>query len=451
MSTTIETTTETAQPGRSPRVLRAVLRLLPAAVLLASQVAVAAPAQAKAGDLDGTFGTGGKVTTDFGGPVDGARALAVQADGKLVAAGYAFGMNTDFALARYNSDGTLDTSFGTGGKVTTDFGAGYDEGAYALAAQADGKLLAAGQAVGTASLDFALARYNPDGTLDPSFGTGGKVTTDFAGEFFSSNDLATALAVQADGRLVAAGFTDTGLFALARYNSDGSLDSTFGTGGQVTTRIADFARAFALAVQPDGKLVAAGWAAGPSTGSYDFALARYNSDGTLDSTFGTGGQVTTDFGAGQVDEAHTLIVQGSQLVAAGTGSSLASGFDFALARYNSDGTLDPGFGTGGTVTTDMGVGFNLDEVRGLVMQGSKLVALGATYTGSSWDYGLARYRANGTLDPSFGTRGKVITDFAGGTDSAYALAMQADGKLVAAGDADTGFGPHFALARYRAR
>jgi uncharacterized delta-60 repeat protein len=180
-------------------------------------------------------------------------------------------------------------------------------------------------------------------------------------------------------------------------------------------------------------------------------LARYNPDGTLDSTFGTGGQVTTDFGAGQVDEAHTLIVQGSQLVAAGTGSSLASGFDFALARYNSDGTLDPGFGTGGTVTTDMGVGFNLDEVRGLVMQGSKLVALGATYTGSSWDYGLARYRANGTLDPSFGTRGKVITDFAGGTDSAYALAMQADGKLVAAGDADTGFGPHFALARYRAR
>jgi uncharacterized delta-60 repeat protein len=394
MSTTIESTTETAQPGRSPRVLRAVLRLLPAAVLLASQVAVAAPAQAKAGDLDGTFGTGGKVTTDFGGPVDGARALAVQADGKLVAAGYAFGMNTDFALARYNSDGTLDTSFGTGGKVTTDF----------------------------------------------------------VGEFFSSNDLATALAVQADGRLVAAGFTDTGLFALARYNSDGSLDSTFGTGGQVTTRIADFARAFALAVQPDGKLVAAGWAAGPSTGSYDFALARYNSDGTLDSTFGTGGQVTTDFGAGQVDEAHTLIVQGSQLVAAGTGRrSLASGFDFALARYNSDGTLDPGFGTGGTVTTDMGVGFNLDEVRGLVMQGSKLVALGATYTGSSWDYGLARYRANGTLDPSFGTRGKVITDFAGGTDSAYALAMQADGKLVAAGDADTGFGPHFALARYRAR
>jgi uncharacterized delta-60 repeat protein len=393
MATTIETTTETAQPGRSPRVLRAVLRLLPAAVLLASQVAVAAPAQAKAGDLDTSFGTGGKVTTDFGGPVDGARALAVQADGKLVAAGYALGTALDFALARYNSDGTLDTSFGTGGKVTTDF----------------------------------------------------------VGEFFSSNDLATALAVQADGRLVAAGFTDTGLFALARYNSDGSLDSTFGTGGQVTTRIADFARAFALAVQPDGKLVAAGWAAGPSTGSRDFALARYNPDGTLDSTFGTGGQVTTDFGAGQVDEAHTLIVQGSQLVAAGTGSSLASGFDFALARYNSDGTLDPGFGTGGTVTTDMGVGFNLDEVRGLVMQGSKLVALGATYTGSSWDYGLARYRANGTLDPSFGTRGKVITDFAGGTDSAYALAMQADGKLVAAGDADTGFGPHFALARYRAR
>jgi uncharacterized delta-60 repeat protein len=207
--------------------------------------------------------------------------------------------------------------------------------------------------------------------------------------------------------------------------------------------------AFALTLQADGKLVAAGWAAGAETGGYDFALARYNADGTLDTSFGTGGTVTTDFGT-QQDEAHALVVQADgKLVAAGSGRrSLESSSDFALARYNANGTLDPRFGMGGTVTTNMGVGFNLDEVRGLVVQGSKLVAAGFTYRGpeTAWDFGLVRYRANGTLDATFGTRGKVTTDFAGQTDQANALALQVDGKLVAAGLA----GADFALARYRA-
>jgi uncharacterized delta-60 repeat protein len=375
--------------------------ILMVATLLAWQLARATPAHAKAGDLDPSFGTGGKVTTDIGGSAgpDQANALAVQADGKLVAAGSAF----------------------TG--TTFDY-------------------------------NFALVRYNPDGSLDTSFGAGGKVTTDFVGQFFSGNDRANALAVQADGKLVAAGVAEipgeATYFALARYNSDGTLDTTFGTGGKVTTRIADVAMAFALAVQADGKLVAAGWAAGTGTGSRDFALARYTPDGSLDTTFGTGGKVTTDFGGGQPDEAHALVVQADgKLVAAGSGQrSLETSFDFALARYNSDGTLDPGFGTGGTVTTNMGVGFNLDEIRGLVVQGSKLVAAGYTYRGpaTAWDFGLVRYRANGTLDSGFGTRGKVTTDFAGQTDQANALVGQADGKLVAAGLA----GADFALARYRA-
>jgi uncharacterized delta-60 repeat protein len=168
------------------------------------------------GTLDTSFGTGGTVITDFGVSADEAHALVLQG-GRLVAAGSTSSeFPADFALARYNPDGTLDTSFGTGGKVTTDFGAGQVEGAYALAAQADGKLVAAGQAVGTASLDFALARYNPDGTLDASFGTGGTVTTDIAGD----QDFAHALAVQADGKLVAAGGAGPCCdFALARYRA----------------------------------------------------------------------------------------------------------------------------------------------------------------------------------------------------------------------------------------
>jgi uncharacterized delta-60 repeat protein len=425
--------------------------------LLAWQLIAASPALAKAGNLDPTFGAGGKVTTAVG-IFDQAQALAVQADGRLVAAGSTFtGTSTAFALVRYNPDGTLDPIFGAGGEVTTEnFGTGSGAGAKAVAVQSDGKLVAAGGACASTNSpcnDFALARYNADGTLDTSFGIGGKVTTDFVGQFFSGDDQANALIVQADGKLVAAGTTDIPgegtSFALARYNPDGTLDTSFGADGKVTTKIADIAEAFALAVQPDGKLVAAGWAAGAGTGSYDFALARYNPDGTLDTSFGTAGTVTTDFGGGQVDEAHALVVQGSKLVAAGSGSrSAGSRFGFALARYNLDGSLDTSFGTAGTVTTDMGVGFDLDEVHGLVVQGSKLVAAGQAFTGSTWDFALARYRDSGALDKSFGAGGKVITDFANNGDTLTALALQPDGKLVAAGSANAGTYDHFALARY---
>ena len=187
----------------------------------------------------------------------------------------------DFALARYNPNGTLDGTFGTGGKVTTDFN-GDDDEAHALVLQPDGKLVAAGQAEsGYRGRDFALARYNPNGSLDATFGTGGKVTTDFAG----NDDAAFGAVLQSDGKIVAAGGAKTSRsqdFALARYNANGSLDATFGTGGKVTT---DFAgnddAAFALALQQDGKLVAAGGAnVGRSRTDYrgsgeDFALARY--------------------------------------------------------------------------------------------------------------------------------------------------------------------------------
>jgi uncharacterized delta-60 repeat protein len=193
------------------------------AVLVAWQFAAAGSAQAaKAGALDTSFGVGGKVTTDFSGigETDRANALVVQPDGKLVAAGTAAVQPSfDFALARYNPDGTLDTSFGVGGKVTTDFaGTGDTDEISALVLQLDGKLVAAGTAVVQPSFDFGLARYNPDGTLDTSFGIGGKVTTDFSG--IGETDEANALVVQPDGKLVAAGTAvvqPSFDFALARY------------------------------------------------------------------------------------------------------------------------------------------------------------------------------------------------------------------------------------------
>jgi uncharacterized delta-60 repeat protein len=416
------------------------------------------PAQAKSGDLDPTFGAGGKVTTDFVRNSDQAKAVVVQSDGKVVAAGSAITSqdgNTDFALARYNPDGFLDLDFGTFGRVTTDFG-GFppvDE-INAIVQQSDGKLVVAGgvfTSSGGFDNDFALARYNPDGTLDSTFGTGGIVTTDFA-----DGETAFSLVVQADGKLVAAGIASSNvegsMFGLARYNSDGTLDPTFGTGGTVTTAFAGFGvvPSGSLAVQADGKLVVAGTVSSGMT--LDFALARYQPDGALDPTFGSGGKVTTDLMSSSDDDAEALVVQADgKLVVAGSVDS-ATGFDFALVRYQPDGALDPTFDRDGKVITEFTASINGAKALALQADG-KLVAAGFAFTdGLSSDFALARYHPNGALDRTFGRAGKVTTDFAGPSpdDQINALAVQADGSLVAAGVAGgSGGSGDFALARYR--
>jgi uncharacterized delta-60 repeat protein len=431
------------RPGghRSPWPHGVVLPLLAVVGLLAWQVAVAAPAHASPGDLDPSFGTGGKVVTDIAGQLDEAFAVAVQAGGKLVAAGRADESDVsalgDFALVRYLPDGALDPGFGVSGKVKLDFtGTGGDDQVNALAVQSDGKLVAAGHALD----DWALARFMPDGTLDPSFGAGGKVATALGGQI-------RALAMQADGKLLTAGVAGSD-FALARYLPDGSLDAGFGTGGIVRTEFPGvfFAEAHALAVQGDGKLVAAG-----SAGAAAFALARYNADGTLDPRFGNGGIVSTAFG-GFVNEANAVAVQeNGKIVAAGQNFGATS--DFALARYRTNGTRDPDCGIGGMVTTGFAAG---GIAAGLVVQADgKLVAAGTADigTGQGLDFALVRYRPNGSLDPNFGIGGEVTTDFGGGIDRANALIMQADGRLVAAGSPNNffGFGSDFGLARYLRR
>ncbi len=388
------------------------------------------------GDLDPTFGVGGTVTTDFG-AFEQASALVLQPDGKLVAAGGSGSRySDDFALARYLPDGSLDPTFGVGGKATADFG-GHDF-ANDLVLQPDGKLVAAGFHFSLPGqfFDFALARFLPDGSLDPTFGVGGEVTTHFEGAA-----VAEAMVLQPDGKLVAAGnvTSNTYAFALARYLPNGSLDPTFGVGGKVTT---DGGVAEALVLQPDGKLVAAG---GSATGVdiADFALARYLPDGSLDAGFGIGGKITTDFGL-QAERAYALVLQpDGKLVAAGSGThGPAVAFDFALARYLPDGSLDATFGTDGTVVTDLG-GVD-DNVYALVLQpDGKLVAAGIAGPHPVQDFALARYLPDGSLDATFGTAGTVTTDF-GVFEVALALVLQPDGKLVAAG----GSAVDFALARY---
>jgi uncharacterized delta-60 repeat protein len=408
------------------------------------------------GDLDASFGAGGKVLTDFSGSgsQDILNGVAIQKDGKIVTAGLSRASgNADFALARYNTDGSLDTSFGSGGKVLTDFSgsSGYDE-ANVVTIQKDGKIVAAGIS-GGGPYDFALARYNANGSLDTSFGSGGKVLTDLGG----TGDGAYALAIQKDGKIVAAGFSnangsgDYDDFALARYNANGSLDRSFGSGGKVVTEIGAFSdAAYAVAIQGNGKIVAAGYTC---CGSFDFALARYNKNGSLDRSFGSGGKVLTNFSGSFYGEAHAVAIQeNGKIVAAGV--STATGYDdFALARYNANGSLDTSFGSGGKVVTNF-TGSSYDGARAVAIQSNgKIVAAGfsnATGYYHNDDFALARYNADGNLDTSFGSGGKVLTDFSGSGsfDWLSGVAIQNDGKIVAAGYSEASGSSDFALARY---
>jgi uncharacterized delta-60 repeat protein len=402
-----------------------------------------------AGDLDPSFGYGGVVTTHLGDGVDTVRSVAVQADGKIVAAGYVWhGSNTDFTLTRYNPDGTLDGSFGSGGMVTTHF-AGNSGRAYNVTLQADGKIVAAGYDGNDSTADFALARYNADGSLDDSFGSGGLVTTDFAG----SMDEAYGVTLQADGRIVAAGLAVLGghdAFALARYNADGTLDGTYGSGGRVLTTFNNSfsSLAFNLTVQADGKVIAAGITTDIIGQRGDFALARYDTDGMLDGTFGSGGLVRTDFG-GSDDDLQAVAVQADGRTVAVGYSTDRNGArsSFALARYNADGSLDDSFGSGGSVMTDFGgAGGVGDQARDVAIQpDGKILTVGIV---SPFSFAVVRYNGNGTLDGSFGSGGLATASFAGNGGIAFSMALQDDGKVVTAGFASNDRTDDFALARF---
>jgi uncharacterized delta-60 repeat protein len=412
-----------------------------------------AGAASAAGGLDTNFNGDGKVTTNFTGGFDAAAAGAIQSDGKIVAAGGAGGGGGRFALARYDTDGTPDATFGGDGKVITNFTNGSDS-AQGVAIQADGKIVAAGD-VSHVTPDgftvgrFALARYNTDGTLDTTFGGDGKVTTNFTNEF----DGAAAVAIQADGQIVAAGsanaFGSGVMFALARYNTDGTLDTTFGGGdGRVSTHFRLGAMGTAMSIETNGRIVVAG---GNVPDADRFELARYDTDGTLDATFSGNGKVSTHVGPGETSATSVAIQANGKIVAAGYtnvphefGDRFGPG-RFALARYLADGTLDSGFGGDGKVTTTFGR--KAASANGLAIRADgKIVAVGEA-GGGGGRFALGRYNLHGALDTTFGRDGKVTTNFTAREDIASGVVIQANGKIVAVGEAGGG-GGRFALSRY---
>ncbi len=342
-----------------------------------------------------------------------------------------------------------DPTFGTNGITTVDVagrGPGgpntdHEDEPYWVAVQPDGNLVVAGKAYNpkTNNIDFAVLRFRQDGSLDPAFGWYGIVLIDFVG----AHDEALSVAIQPDGKIVLAGLagrTDgTSDFGLARLNTNGSRDTSFGWNGIVMT---DFFggndQALGLVLLPGGKMVAGGYATRASTGS-DLALARYNTNGSIDRTFGIGGLSIADYW-GKTDAMYKLALQpDGKLVGNGMATRPDGTTDFAVARFNADGAPDNTFGWGGRVATDFfgqsDLGLSL-----LLMPDGKIIAGGLAFNPAtnSQDLALAKYNANGSIDTSFASSGKpglVVTDFFGLYDQTLWLLLQPDGKILALGHA----------------
>lgn len=386
-----------------------------------------------------TFNLGdGRVTTDFFGEDDEGRSVVLQPDGKIVVGGCCYnGLDLEFALVRYNADGSLDAGFAVDGKLSTAFGE-YGVG-QSVTVQSDGKILLAGTSYNGTDEDFALVRYNADGTLDTSFSGDGIVTTPVVG---LRQDYALSVSVQPDGKILVAGYSQNASqqFSVVRYNADGSLDAGFGVDGIVTTILG---WAVDMVVQPDGKILLVGGA------DANFALVRYNPDGSLDTSFSDDGKLITDLGS--TDGARSVAIQpdGKILVAGySVGHNPYSSQDFAVVRYNSDGSLDTSFSDDGIITTDFyGV---YDDGRSIIVQpDGKILVAGYSEYGSTYELALVRYNSDGSLDTTFSTDGKVTTPV-GNRSVGYSATVQPDGKIVVTGRSSDGSSTDIAVVRYNA-
>jgi uncharacterized delta-60 repeat protein len=412
-------------------------------------VSLTGMAWAQAGRLDSTFATKGIFTLNSIGEQGGSTKAALQPDGKIVfaaASGDPQQANNGIALVRLNTGGTPDTSFGTSGVVV--FG---NQGTVPIGVviQPDGKILvgsAAGQNVDGGG-GFALARFNSNGSFDNSFGNGGHLQFVPFGTAISA-----ALALQPDGKILM-----TGSNALARLNSNGQLDTSFGTGG---LSVLPFSGAGAIALQSDGKILIASVGEGFNPSGSGGTIVRFNSNGTPDRTFGLFGQVASIASGGLFDPSGVAPVSSivfqtdSKFIVAGTIASklinppgaIHTGFE--LVRYNANGSIDTSFGTRGGVLTNFGSNPNATAYALAIQSNGDIIAAGQA--GSN--LALSRYSSAGKLDTTFGSGGTVTTSLGSNPAAISSLVLQSDGKIVAAGSIFTvdnaGFHAQSAVARY---
>lgn len=389
------------EPSSSPRLclFHCIFRLLPALLCATAFLTLTMPIlAANPGDLDPGFGNGGVVTTTIGLHAF-SYGMVVQPDGKIILAGDTTEnlAQSYFALARYNQNGSPDPDFGTGGIVTTTIGSSASGRAVAL--QPDGKVVVGGISSGLPDR-FALARYTITGTLDNTFGNSGSITTSIG-----TNAIIMAIAIQPDNKVIGVGSGTSGgqtVFALARYTVTGSLDSAFGHNGIVTTSIGSNASGRAVALQSDGKILVAGRS---SIGNLPltFALTRYTITGSLDSTFGNSGVVTTSIGNGDTGLGVAIQSDGKIIVVGSSDLNALSGGKIALARYTITGSLDSTFGNSGIVTTSIANYAYATDVT--IQPDGQIIVIG----GSQNSFALVRYNNDGTLDSDFGSSGIITT------------------------------------------
>lgn len=368
--------------------------------------------------------------------------VARQADGKIVVAGFATlaGGNIDFAVARLNANGTLDTTFSFDGWQFASFGPSTDY-ATALTIQGDGKIVVTGQVQSTG--DFGLARFNTNGTLDTSFDTEGLVAIDTGGV----QDIPNAVAVHTDGKIAVAGTRQNADFQVMRFNANGSLDTTFDGDGILQTDMGtSIETAYGVAFQSDGKIVAAGGTNNFVTNAPgDFALARYNVNGSLDTTFDGDGKVFTDFGGrpeGPSENAQAIAIQGNgRIVVAGQTADpvTTTKWDFAAVRYLTNGSLDTSFDGDGKAVREV-VGISSPGVTGDVQVDDVAIAPSGeiVIAGWSWPAGfsetIVRFQGDGTPDRTFGDDGLALPELCPGEQGKLTgLAIGPDRKLIVIG------------------
>jgi uncharacterized delta-60 repeat protein len=398
---------------------------------------------AQAGSIDTDFGSNGTTTFIPQPLLNKAYGIALQPDQKILIAGYALsGSANVFELARLMPNGTPDSAFGTDGLVQMLVGS--DAVCYAIALQPDGKILLAGGAssASNGSKDFTLLRFLPNGSLDSTFSGDGIQTISFG----IGDDIARAVILQPDEHILIAGTSTNGnnsLMAIARVKPNGTPDATFSGDGKNTLAIGTiFTNAYAMALLSDGKIMLAG--AAKFGMSDDIALARFLPSGVADVTFGISGHIVTDLGS-DADSGNAITIQddGKMLVVGITGATR----DFALLRYLPNGTLDPNFANQGHVLTDF-AGSD-DYANAVLLQSDgKILVGGYAYNGSLPDFAMARYLSDGTIDPNFGLNGLLTTDFSNGYDYGFPMAIQLDGKLLQAGYSYSNGHTAFAVARY---
>ena len=429
--------------GRRTRVRRLVpYSLLALALAFSSSLLTTVLVSAADSDLDPSFDGDGIVTTNHN-EFEQAHDVVIQPDGKIVAVGHSGIFHESvrepltMMVARYNSDGSLDQTFGIGGIVTNGFGT-YSQ-AWAVALQSDGKIVVGGRGGSFNQANFLMMRYNPDGSLDVTFGVGGAVLTTI-GNFSQIQDLV----VLADGKILAAGEAPlagqpfvTFVPTMARYNTDGSLDVTFDGDGVAQITPPGFPNVNApflggITLQPDQKIVATGTC--PMDQTIKFCVARYNPDSSLDSTFDGDGIVATEFkpGGGGFGEGVRIQPDG-KIVAAG--ASFGGGQnETVMARYNPDGSLDTSFDGDGRVIIPNVVQFRIEN---LALQANGQIVTAGDGFGFNQFITMARHNSDGSIDLSFGNGGIVTTSAGTGNSGARAVAVQADGRIVVGG-----FGNH---------